>query len=363
VKASWIAIAMSLGCVYQGRDPGIVIDFPSDSTDGGAHTVPVVLSDASTFDTATSDANDSATDAMETSTWPTPESVTTGDADQLALKGDAFAVYVGAGTMDLKLYEGATTRILESSLSVLARNRLILDDVALSASHRSGVFLYPRSTGARVDVAYGTIPQGVQLAGMSSSYVHYLRASTVPGGQDEVHRRSRAGSTDDLVGCSISTSAIDAKDDYAVVGRPSGTFVMALGPMATGCTSETPGTKLSSTASPIAILLGSARVVMGVDVGDKVSWSAVSLSGGATEPIATGATGSWGSEPTHPIAELDDTLFYVEDAGAENYVVEHAPGKAARRLLPVPPRSVRAVAANATHVYFTTASGVQRVPR
>jgi hypothetical protein len=361
VKLRLMVVAMSLGCVYEGREPGLRIDFPNDSTDAGAHLVPIVASDAMTLDTGTV-AMDSAIDAAETSTWPTPETVATGDAYQLALRGDAFAVYVGAGTAELKLFEGATTRTLESGLSVLARNRLLLDDVALSVSHRSGVFLYPRSTGARVDVAYGTIPQGVQLAGMSSAYVHYLRASTVPGGQDELHRRSRTGSVDELVGCSVSTSAFDAKDGYAIVGRPAGTFVIAVGPTG-GCGSETPGTKLSDTASPIAILLGSARVVMGVDVGDKVTWSAVSLSGGATESIATGATGSWGAEPTHPIAELDDTLFYVEDAGAENYVVEHAAGKSPRRLVPVAPRSVRAVAANATHVYFTTASGVQRVPR
>ncbi len=371
----WLVAATLLaGCIYEGREPGIQVSFPDDGSDAGAKLSPTDGWNSGSTSDAGPSPGDAAPDADAPSdaagdapTWPTPESVATGDAYQLAVRGDAFAAYVQVivgGSLDtqLQLRESGISRVLQNGVQILARNRVLLDDASVAASNRDGVFAYPRAAGPRVDVAFGFVPQGVQLAGLGPAHVYYLRPSSV--GFDELHRRSRADSTDEVVACSVSTSAFDVSPDgFAVMGRPGGTYAVPLGPIAGSCVAETAGTKLSSAANPALLLVGSARVVIGTDVGPTTSLTAVPRGGGASETIGGAAVGLWGVEPTRPLAELDDTLFYVEDTGAESYVVEHPAGEPARRLVPVGYRQVRAVAANATHVYFSTKDGVFRVAR
>lgn len=370
------ATALLVACVYEGREPGLQIAFPEDATDAGARVWPYAgwgdggAADASPGD-APSDATpdgDAAGDATpDAPTWPTPELVAAGDAYQVAVRGDAFAAYVSVivgGSLDtqLQLRESGVSRVLQNGTQVLARNRIVLDDASVAASNRDGVFLYPRVAGPRVDVAFGFTPQGVQLAGLAPTHVYYLRPATI--GFDELHRRSRADATDEIVACSVSTSAFDvAPDGFAVMGRPGGTFAVTLAPITGSCIAETAGTKLSATANPAQLLVGSTRVVIGADVGPTTALTAVPRAGGPVETLGGGALGLWGVEPARPLAELDDTLFYVEDTGTENYVIEHPAGKPARRLVPVGYRKVRAVSANATYVYYSTSEGVFRVPR
>lgn len=372
----WFAAAAALaGCIYEGREGGLRLEFPDDATDAGARLAPLAdwdggrPGDAGTGD-APGDAAPDTDGATDAAAWPTPELVATGDAYQLTVRGDALSVYLSVivgGSLDtqLQLRQAGVSRVLESGVQILARNRLILDDDSVAASHRSGVFLHPRVAGPRADVAFGTVPQGVQLAGLTPTHVYYLRYSPVPGGFDEIHRRSRTDSSDQLVGCSIGTSAFDvAADGFAVLGRSTGTFAVSLAPLASGgCTAQTTGTKLSAAADPVTLLVGQKRVVIGTDVAVTTALAAVPRAGGSVESIGASAIGLWGGEPARPLAELDDTLFYVDDTGSENYLVERPAGKSARRLLPVGYRKVRAVGANATHVYYSTPEGLLRVPR
>lgn len=366
-RLRWFAAAAALaGCIYEGREPGHRVEFPDDATDAGARLWPIATPDSAVPDIALDVAQE--TDAIgDTPSWPTAELVTAGDAYQLSMRGDALAVYVSVlvgGSLDtqLQLRAGGSSRVLQSGTQILARNRVLIDDTSVAASDRNGVFLHPRAGGSRVDIAFGFMPQGVQLAGLSPSHVYYLRPGTI--GFDELHRRSRADATDEIVACSVSTSAFDvAADGFAVMGRPGGTFAVTLAPITGSCIAETAGTKLSSVANPVSLLVGTTRVVIGADAGATTALIAVPRAGGVAETIGGGALGLWGAEPARPVAEVDDTLFYVEDTGSENYVVEHEPGKPARRLVPVGYRKVRAVAANGTHVYFSTPDGVFRVPR
>ncbi len=372
---SLCVVAVAPCCVYEGRDDGARPSFPPDSTEAGPRVTPYSTWDSGSADAPDSGADTTVADAPEPDAgtdapaWPPAELVVAGDAYQVAVRGDALAAYVGVlvgGSIDtqLQLREASGVRVLHSGTQVLARNAIALDDDAVAASSRDGVFAYPRVAGPRVDVAFGTVPQGVQLAGLTAGFVYYQRPSPTPGGLDELRRRSRVDATDEVVACSVSTSAVAvASDGSAVLGRPGGVVRVALAALPGACSSETAGTVLSAAASPVSVLVGSVRVVIGQDIGAATSLTAVSLAGGAPEPVGTAAIGLWGTEPARPLAELGDTLFYVEETGAENYVVEHPPAGTARRLAPVARRAVRAVAASSSHVYFSTVDGISRVAR